>query len=256
MDDFIASILTLFDSINETKEKLKKTIKGQLINNYVIEKQFLAYYIYRIWIKYRKLMEYINTTSEFNKVLMYLNIPPKYYKYNVTFPMQDKMINNEKQLDLVILNILKHFNKTAEYFEKVMNKELSSSNANNNKTNKTENTYIPKNETITPNGQYKQLNLLLESKSLQMIVTDIAMLKVLVPNLSKPSGRISLWEKVSPYIDKVELDNNNNLDLLNLSKATVTSSNTSNANIGNVNNVNDNNKNVNNVNDNNKNNNN
>ena len=120
MDTFIATIFNIFDNINNVKKREKEQQtqsnetkpQNKLINTYVEEKQYLAYYIYRIWIKYRTLMEYTNTVTEFNKILTSLNIPVKYFKYRVSFPMQNKMVNNEKQIDMVILMILKQMNTT------------------------------------------------------------------------------------------------------------------------------------------------
>lgn len=201
MDDFIAIILTLFDSINETKKKLMKNVKTQLINNYVIEKQYLAYYIYRFWIKYRKLMEYINGVTEFNKILTYLNIPPKYFKYSVSYPMQDKMITNEKQLDLVILNILTQFNKCDKFFSNKLKKQSTTPPITVNSVNQDKPIDLD-----TVDNLYKRLTLLLETKTIHIIVSDISMLKILIPNLAKPNGRVSIWEKLTPYIDKIDLN--------------------------------------------------
>jgi hypothetical protein len=210
MDDFTASILTLYDNINEMQAKSKINKDLKIINNYLIEKQYLTYYIYRLWIKYRRIMEYTNTPSEFNKVLTYLNIPPKYFKYDVTFPMQNKMVSNEKQLDLIILNILNQFNKCTKYFTNIQNtktQNTKSQNTNNmsasssTDTISNNNTKSSKIDLYTEEGQYKQLTNLLKDKSIKVIVNDIQMLKILVPNLSKPSGRISVWEIIKPFLN-------------------------------------------------------
>ena len=220
MDDFTASILTLYDNINEMQAKSKLNKDFKILNNYLIEKQYLAYYIYRLWIKYRRIMEYTNTPSEFNKVLTYLNIPPKYFKYDVTFPMQNKMVSNEKQLDLIILNILNQFNKCTKYFTNIKNTKTQNTITQNKITQNTitqntkagmsssstdtisnNNTNTSKIDLYTEEGQYKQLTNLLKDKSIKIIVNDIQMIKILVPNLSKPSGRISVWEIIKPFIN-------------------------------------------------------
>ena len=192
MDTFIATIFSIFDNINTVKQKEKEQQKqgneskpqDKLINTYVEEKQYLAYYIYRIWIKYRTLMEYTNTVTEFNKVLTSLNIPVKYFKYRVSFPMQNKMVNNEKQIDMVILMILKQMNKCQVFFTSQSVPLDTSSDI----------------DMKTPQGQYKQITELLKTKDLKTIVSDINNIKILVPNLSKPSGRGEIWKKSTPYI--------------------------------------------------------
>lgn len=226
MDDFNATILTLFDNINKEKANSKKKNKS-LIDNYLIEKQYLAYYIYRIWIKYRRLMEYTNTPSSFNKILTYLNVPSKYFKYNVTYPMQDKMVNNEKQLDLIILNILNQFNKCNKYFTNINSKQLSTNTSDNNNSNKSKSKKekLEEIETITEKGQYRQLTELLKIKTFNVILNDIQTLKILIPNLSKPGGRVSIWEKLTPYIDEFNNNNmNSNIDFNNTSVNTNNSS--------------------------------
>jgi hypothetical protein len=241
MDDFTASIITLYDNINElqTKSKIKKDFK--ILNNYLIEKQYLAYYIYRIWIKYRRIMEYTNTPTEFNKVLIYLNIPPKYFKYNVVFPMQNKMVSNEKQLDLIILNILNQFNKCNKYFSNIKKTKdgISNNYTNNNiKNNKSKPTISNNNlsntkiNLLTEEGQYAQLTNLLKNKSITTIINDIQMLKILVPNLSKPSGRISVWEIIKPFIkpiDNLSISNTTNSRTTNSSPTNPTKSITTNS---------------------------
>jgi len=185
MEEFVATILSIFDNINKENEKIKKNdTKINIINTTVEEKQYLAYYIYRIWIKYRTLIEYTNGITEFNKVLTSFNLPVKYFKYRVTFPMQNKMVNNEKQLDLIILMILKQFNKCHQFF-------TSQSIPINNDT---------KLDLDTPQGQYKIIIELLTKKNLKTIISDINNIKILVPNLSKGSSRIELWSNSTPFI--------------------------------------------------------
>lgn len=192
MDTFIATIFSIFDNINIAKQKEKEQQKqrnetkpqDKLIKTYVEDKQYLAYYIYRIWIKYRTLMEYTNTVTEFNKVLTSLNIPIKYFKYRVSFPMQNKMINNEKQIDMVILMILKQLNKCQSFFTSQSVPIDTSSDI----------------DMKTPQGQYKQITVLLKNKDLKTIVSDINNIKILVPNLSKPSGRGEIWKNSTPYM--------------------------------------------------------
>ena len=214
MEEFIANILTIFDNINEKKNT------NNLLNQVLEEKQYLAYYIYRIWIKYRLLIEYTNSITEFQKVLISLNIPRKYFKYQVTYPMQNKMINNEKQLDLVILLILKQFNECYKYFQ--TNSSLLSSTQNDN--------FII--DMQTPQGQYSLLSKLLETKNINTIAKDIKNIKLLVPNLSKPNNEYNLWDNSTPYISNTTTSiptPSNTISALNTTPTpsnTITSSNT------------------------------
>lgn len=181
MEKFNENILKLLDNINDSKKETNDAKK--LINNYIIEKQFLAYYLYRIWIKYRKLVENVNTKTEFIKVLKYLDIPVKYHNMNVTYPLCNKMVNNEKQLDLIILTILKHLNKIEKVFG----------------SKKTSNTGESK-EIKSKNKDYDNFMELINYKELSNIIEDIAQLKMFVPNLSKPSTRMNIWETYNPLV--------------------------------------------------------
>ena len=208
MEKFNENILKLLDNINDSKKE--KNDAKKLINNYIIEKQFLAYYLYRIWIKYRKLVENVNTKTEFIKVLKYLEIPVKYHNMNVTYPLCNKMVNNEKQLDLVILTILKHLNK----IEKVFGGKKSS-NTTGNKSNKNadgaqkekqNNKSKESKEIKSKNKDYDNFMELINYKELSNIIEDIAQLKMFVPNLSKPSTRINIWETYNPLVKSFSSD--------------------------------------------------
>ena len=181
MEEFNNNILKLMDNIDRTKKE--KSIAKKLINNYIIEKQFIAYYLYRIWIKYRSLMENVNTKTEFRKILKYLEIPVKYHSIKITYPLCNKMINNEKQLNLVIYSILKHFNKVEQIYG---DKAKLGDKPKNLK---------PKNK------YYDNFNRLIRFKSFGSIVQDIVELKMFVPNLSRPSSRINVWDTYLPLID-------------------------------------------------------
>ena len=104
MEEFNSNILLLLDNIDKFKKQKDKTIK--LVNNHIIEKQYIAYYLYRIWMNNRKIVKNANTKTEFNKVLNYLEVPIRYHNLDVVYPMANKMVNNERQLDMIILTIL------------------------------------------------------------------------------------------------------------------------------------------------------
>ena len=91
MNNFNASILVLFDNINEKTQEADPTKK--ILNNTVLEKQYLAYYLYRIWMKYKNLMIKVNGKTVFEAVLKHMEIPVKYFKLDIVYPMVDKMTN-------------------------------------------------------------------------------------------------------------------------------------------------------------------
>lgn len=191
MDNFIATILVLHDNINETATALKKS-KKSLAKNSVSEKQYLAYYVYRIWIKYRKLISNVNTPSEFNKVLSYLEIPSKYYDMEVVYPLVNKMTSNESQLDYVILNIMNQMNKVAKLYSKPEIKE--SPVGNKEKTP----------DTTPKSDEYDLLVNYLEGKNTENIIQDIIQLKLLIPNLARPAQKFDIWGTYMPYLTDLE----------------------------------------------------
>jgi hypothetical protein len=198
MDNFIATILVLHDNINETATALKKS-KKSLAKNSVSEKQYLAYYVYRIWIKYRKLISNVNTPSEFNKVLAYLEIPNKYYDMEVVYPLVNKMTSNENQLDYVILNIMNQMNKVAKLYSKP-DAKAPEQKANTPDTGSKDS--VP--DTTPKSAEYDQLVNYLEGKNTENIVQDIIQLKLLIPNLARPAQKFDIWGTYMPYLKDLE----------------------------------------------------
>lgn len=191
MEEFNSSILLLLDNINKFKSQKDKTIK--LVNNHIIEKQYIAYYLYRIWMNNRKIVKNANTKTEFNKVLNYLEVPIRYHNLDVVYPMANKMVNDERQLDMIILTILKHFNKVEKIF--------GSANTNKINVNKMNSLEDIKKAALKPkNKNYDEFNEFIKYKSLELIIQDIVQLKMFVPNLSKSSNRINIWEVFNPLV--------------------------------------------------------
>ena len=178
--NFISTILVLFDEINKNKSSATGT--RQLVNNPLLEKQYLAYYIYRIWIKYRKLMEEVNTPTAFRKILAYLEIPEKYRQIYLTYPMANKMTINEKQLDLVIMSILQQFNMVYKTYG-----------------DKTSTGARPGNKDFTRLEKY------MDGKSVENIVQDIIEIKLLLPNLSRPANVVNIWEGVDQILTDLDV---------------------------------------------------
>lgn len=177
MDTFITTLMVIYDNINKEKQE-----GPHLINNKITEKQFLAYYIYRLWIKYRRLMEDVNTPTEIRKILKYMEVPAKYHDIYLTYPMANKMPINEKQLDLIILSMLKHLNKTYKI-------------------------YGPRDDGSIPpeNKDYKMLNKYLTGKTIENIIQDVIQIKLLVPNLSRPANVRNIWEGIDQMLNDIDV---------------------------------------------------
>ena len=177
MDTFITTVMVIYDNINKESQG-----GPRLINNKITEKQFLAYYIYRIWIKYRKLMEDANTPSDIRRILKYMEVPKKYHEIYLTYPMANKMPINEKQLDLIILSILKQLNQAYKI-------------------------YGPRADgSIPPESKdYKMLNKYLTGKTIENIIQDVIQIKLLVPNLSRPANVRNIWEGIDQMLDDIDV---------------------------------------------------
>lgn len=173
MNNFNASILVLFDNINEKTQEPDATKK--ILNNTVLEKQYLAYYLYRIWMKYKRLMVKVNGKTIFEEVLKHMEIPVKYFKLDIVYPMADKMTNKESNLDKIILKILKQFNECEQVYGQ------------------------PK-EQGPKDDDYKKLAELVEYKTIENIIQDIIQLKILLPNLSRPGSRYDVWGVINDIL--------------------------------------------------------
>ena len=168
MDKFVANILVLYNKI--------ETDTITLFNNKIRDKQYLTYYLYRIWIKYRELFESIVDKKEYLQVLGLLGIPKKYKNLNFIYPMINKMPNNMEILNKIIEIINKHINEIHK-------------------------TYI-NNPTYKDNKDIKKLNDLLITKDIKNIIEDIIQIRLLVPNLSIPESRQKIWERVLPVLEE------------------------------------------------------
>ena len=171
VDDFIASILVLFDNIKIRATDPTKTIN---ILPTTIEKMYLTYFAYRVWIKYRRPIENAAGKADFQHVLELLGIPAKYYGVYISYPMANKMPVNEKQLDLVLFTMLQQLHSASRIYEK------------------------------QPGGtgdynQFVELTNYLLGKSLENIIQDILQIKMLVPNLAKPSEEFISWDRILPF---------------------------------------------------------
>ncbi len=169
--------MVIYDNINNESQ-----YRPRLLNIKITEKQFLAYYIYRIWIKYRKLMEDVNTPIGIKSVLKYMEVPAKYHDIYLTYPMTNKMPINEKQLDLIILSMLKQLNQVYKIYGQHVD-----------------------GTTPPANKDYKMLNIYLTGKTIENIIQDIIQIKLLVPNLSRPANVRNIWDGIDQMLDDIDV---------------------------------------------------
>jgi len=96
MESFLKSINTLNEQYNDL---------------------YITYFLYRIWIKYKKLVIYTTSREDFNKILIKLNIQKEYHKLDIIYPLQNYMFYKDKnELDKLFLsNIVKIDEQLKEY---------------------------------------------------------------------------------------------------------------------------------------------
>ena len=111
-----------------------------------------------------------------------MEVPIKYHAIYLTYPMADKMPINEKQLDLIILSMLKQLNQTY----KVYGQRADGS--------------IP-----PENKDYKMLAKYLTGKTIENIIQDVIQVKLLVPNLSRPATVRNIWEGIDQMLDDIDV---------------------------------------------------
>jgi len=100
---FTNNISGVFDYINKTD------YSNALLNPKITQKQYLAYYLYRIICKFQDSIESILSSSKLKKEIYdLLKIPEGAAK--TCFPLSNKMIKDETSLDVVISNMLNILN--------------------------------------------------------------------------------------------------------------------------------------------------
>jgi len=151
MEKFTNDIMNIFELINTNKSSKTST---NLINSSLLSKQYLAYYLYRIFIKYIQIFENSASISEIKEIMKYLKIPQTHDLLK-PYPLAGKMTNDEKILDLIILSFLEIFNNTNKYIQSLPN-----------------------------DVGYTNLFKFLEMKDTETIVQDLMDLQKLIPGLS------------------------------------------------------------------------
>lgn len=151
METFNDNLYSIFETLNNLD-----TSKG-FINNKLLSKQYLAYYIYRIITKNYNLFISAISYKDMEEFFKYLRIPEMHDK-TLPYPLVGKMPNDNEILDLIILGGIDIMNKTQKFIEK--------------------------NETFKQS--YPQFFIYVEDKTLEKIIADLVDLYKLVPNLAVP----------------------------------------------------------------------
>ena len=149
LEKFITDIYGVYQLINKQKEV------RSLVNIVIISKQYLAYYLYRIFAKYINIFEIAVSSSEINKLLNnYLRIP-KEHDRSKPYPLVGTMINDDQILDLIILLIIDFFNKVDKFLS-----------------------------TLQSLAGYTEFFNFIDMKELPVIIQDLIDLQKLIPGLS------------------------------------------------------------------------
>ena len=154
MEEFNNNLYSIFETLNNLD-----TTKG-FINNKLLSKQYLAYYIYRIITKNYDMITAAISNKDMNDFYKYLRIPEMHDK-SLAYPLVGKMQNDEEVLDLIILAGIDILNKTQKFVEQ--NEGFKKS--------------------------HSQFFIFVENKPLEKIISDLVDLYKLLPGLSVPGVR-------------------------------------------------------------------
>ena len=147
MEKFISVIQELQKEIDGQKES-----KSILINNVVIQKQYLAYYIYRIICHHFDFFKSIAMVNGIKQINTKLGISSK-HQY-VCYPLANRMTTDSKELDEILTAMTSFLTASAKKLEELKRPD-------------------------EPIEKY------LEAKTQDTIIKDIKELIKFVPNLSK-----------------------------------------------------------------------
>jgi len=153
MEKFINDIYGVFELINNNKDT------KSIVNIVILSKQYLAYYLYRILIKFMNIFEIALPSGDIKKLLSLLRIP-KEHDRRKNYPLAGKMTNEEQLLDLIILTLIDMFNKVDKYIQSLPNTDA-----------------------------YNNIYEFIKIKDLPVIIQDIIDLQKLIPGLSVPAIR-------------------------------------------------------------------
>jgi hypothetical protein len=162
MEKFTNDIYGVFELINNNKDV--KTI----INITILSKQYLAYYLYRILVKFYNIFEIAIPSTDIKNLYKLLRIPVE-HESSKNYPLAGKMTNDEQLLDLIILTQIDMFNKVDKYIQSLPNPDT-----------------------------YNSIYEFIKTKELPIIIQDLIDLQKLVPGLSVSAIRPN-------YIDDEQL---------------------------------------------------
>lgn len=127
MDNFINSINTIKQSQNDL---------------------YITYFLYRVWIKNRSLVEYVLSVEEFNKVLTLIGLSEEYHELQIVYPLNKFMTSENK--DEVDKLINQQLIEVDTYFKKIVNTSNTTENTDTEiiKQYKIMNEYINENNSV------------------------------------------------------------------------------------------------------------
>ena len=148
MEKFTNDIYGVFELINNNKD-----VKS-IVNIVILSKQYLAYYLYRILVKFINLFEIAIPSADIKNLFKYLRIPSEHDRTQ-NYPLAGKMTNEEDILNLIILTEIDMFNKVDKYVQ-----------------------------TLPNPASYNNIYDFLKTKDLPVIIQDLIDLQKLIPGLS------------------------------------------------------------------------
>ena len=148
MEKFTNDIYGVFELINNNKD-----VKS-IVNIIILSKQYLAYYLYRILVKFINLFEIAIPSVDIKTLFKYLRIPSEHDRTQ-NYPLAGKMTNEEELLNLIILTEIDMFNKVDKYAQ-----------------------------TLPNPASYNNVYEFLKTKDLPVIIQDLIDLQKLIPGLS------------------------------------------------------------------------
>lgn len=159
MDVFIENIINIKNEMNELKETM-------IFNNQLRHKQYLVYYLYRIFCKNYSVFELLTMTDQLYEVRELMRLPPK---INKCVPLCGKIPNDLETINSILEKIITLFSNIGTVL-----KERSNLDADE--------------KIIFLNG------FVFSKKDISTIKTDLILLSSLLPNLNeiekKPANKV------------------------------------------------------------------
>ena len=165
IERFTNDIYGIYDLINgKGGSNNTKNPAGKLFNVSILSKQYLAYYLYRIFTKFISLFENAIPSKDLKELMKYLRIPADHDRLK-PYPLAGRMTNDERLLDLIILLQIEMLNNVNKYIQGLPN-----------------------------DSGYGNFFNFLESKTLNVIIEDLVDLQKLIPGLSVSAVRFNYFD--------------------------------------------------------------